>query len=216
MNLRVRPRVNGDCDNCLQLKKCWSCNSPKSRHSKWSFEAEFLVSLFSFCDEKKTVTPPLLLFFFFTRYGYKKNFFKDKKICTVGVVLFRYKRRETSQLEPQRSMRMIKLSIFLTFLQDQVIWSHFTENYSPVKRCTIARALIYKTGCKCWQYYHRAEPGLKSGFIKSGLGKGHGFSTLRAAGSFFTNAKSYAGKKTSARSVRLLCFEILSVNVLLT
>ena len=63
MNLRVRPRVNGDCDNYLQLKKCWSWNSPKSLHTKWSFGAEFLVSLLSFCDEKKTVTPPFLLFF---------------------------------------------------------------------------------------------------------------------------------------------------------
>ena len=36
---------------------------------------------------------------------------------------------------------------------------------------------------------------LKSGFIKGGLGNGHSFSTLQAADSFFTNAKSYAGKK---------------------
>ena len=127
----VYVRGLSDCDNYLQLKKCWSWNSPKSLHAKWSFEAEFLVPLnyfVVFLRWKENGDPLLLLLFFFTRYGCKKNFFKDKKICTIGVVLFRYERHDTSHLAAtEKYEMMIKLSMFLTFLQDRVIWSHFTE-----------------------------------------------------------------------------------------
>ena len=55
-------------------------------------------------------------------------YFKTEKICIVEVVLFRFEWRETPYLQPQELRDyMLKLSIFLHFLQDRVIWSHFSK-----------------------------------------------------------------------------------------